>query len=361
MDSKLEDKLTKRNEEGTMRSLSFTSVSSDFYSNDYLGFSKIKSVEIASSENGGTGSRLISGNSVEAVNCEKSLARFFNAEKALVLNSGYIANLALFSTLPQRGDTIIYDENIHASVRDGIRLSLANSFAFKHNSTEDLLHKIKHASGSIYIAVESLYSMDGDFAPLTEIVAISNEKNAFLIVDEAHACGVFGENGRGIVDLLGLNAAVFAKVVTFGKAYGAHGACILGEKKMIDFLVNFARPFIYTTAMPPKEYARIEQMVLWDGLQEQQHILQQNCAFFRSELNSNYLISAINSPIQMLRISDIRALKKISVQLANENIAVKPIFSPTVKKGEESLRICIHSFNSFTEIQQLCTILSSFL
>jgi 8-amino-7-oxononanoate synthase len=272
-----------------------------------------------------------------------------------------VANLAFFSTLPQRGDTIIYDENIHASVRDGIRLSLANSFAFKHNSTEDLLHKIKHASGSVYIAVESLYSMDGDFAPLAEIVAISNEKKAFLIVDEAHACGVFGENGRGIVDLLGLNEAVFAKVVTFGKAYGAHGACVLGEKKMIDFLVNFARPFIYTTAMPPKEYARIEQMVLWDGLQEQQQLLQQNCAFFRAELKSNNLISAVNSPIQMLRIGDIRGLKKISDQLANENIAVKPIFSPTVKKGDESLRICIHSFNSFTEIQQLCTILSSFL
>ncbi|MEY3199247.1 MAG: hypothetical protein RJA13_1205, partial [Bacteroidota bacterium] len=241
MDSKLEAKLTKRNEEGTMRSLSFSSASCDFFSNDYLGFSKIKSVEIASSENGGTGSRLISGNSNEAIQCEKSLARFFNSEAALVLNSGYVANLAFFSTLPQRGDTIIYDENIHASVRDGIRLSLANSFAFKHNSIEDLVRKLKQASGSIYIAVESLYSMDGDFAPLAEIVAVSNENNAYLIVDEAHACGVFGESGRGIVDLLGLNEFVFAKVVTFGKAYGAHGACVLGEKKMTDFLVNFAR------------------------------------------------------------------------------------------------------------------------
>ena len=361
MDSKLEDKLTKRKEEGTMRSLSFSSTSSDFYSNDYLGFSKINSIQTDSSENGGTGSRLISGNSIEAVHCEKSLARFFNTEKALVLNSGYIANLALFSTLPQRGDTIIYDENIHASVRDGIRLSLANSFAFKHNSTEDLLHKIKHASGSIYIAVESLYSMDGDFAPLAEIVAISNEKNAYLIVDEAHACGVFGENGRGIVDLLGLNEAVFAKVVTFGKAYGAHGACVLGEKKMIDFLVNFARPFIYTTAMPPKDYARIEQMVFCRGLQEQQQLLHQNCAFFQRELKSNKLISAINSPIQMLRIGDISKLKSISLELAKEHISVKPIFAPTVKKGEESLRICIHSFNSYAEIKELCKVVSAIL
>lgn len=361
MDSKLEDKLTKRKNEGTMRSLSFSSVSSDFYSNDYLGFSKINSIETASSENGGTGSRLISGNSAEAVRCEKSLARFFTADEVLVLNSGYVANLAVFSTLPQRGDTIIYDENIHASVRDGIRLSLANSFAFKHNSTEDLLRKIKHASGSIYIAVESLYSMDGDFAPLAEIVAISNEKNAYLIVDEAHACGVFGENGRGIVDLLGLNEAVFAKVVTFGKAYGAHGACVLGEKKMIDFLVNFARPFIYTTALPPKDYARIEQMVFWNGLQEQQQLLQQNCTFFRSELKSNNLISAVNSPIQMLRIGNITKLKNISLELAKENISVKPIFAPTVKKGDESLRICLHSFNSFTEIQKLCVVVRSIL
>jgi 8-amino-7-oxononanoate synthase len=113
--------------------------------------------------------------------------------------------------------------------------------------------------------------------------------------------------------------------------------------------------------MPPKEYARIEQMVLWNGLQEQQQLLQQNCAFFRAEIKSNNLISAINSPIQMLRIGDIRALKKMSVQFANENIAVKPIFSPTVKIGDESLRICIHSFNSFTEIQELCTIMGSIL
>lgn len=361
MDSKLEDKLTKRKEEGTIRSLSHSDGASDFHSNDYLGFSKINSIEIASSENGGTGSRLISGNSPEAVHCEKSLARFFNAESALVLNSGYSANLAVFSALPQRGDTIIYDENIHASVRDGIRLSLANSFAFKHNSTEDLLRKIKHARGSIYIAVESLYSMDGDFAPLEEIVAISNENNAYLIVDEAHACGVFGESGKGIVDLLGLNEFVFAKVVTFGKAYGAHGACVLGAEKMIDFLVNFARPFIYTTAMPPKDYARIEQMVFWNGLIAQQKLLQQNCVFFRVELKTKNLISATNSPIQMLRIGDVNTLKKMSDQLANEKIMVKPIFSPTVKRGDESLRICIHSFNSFAEIEKLCKAVNSML
>jgi 8-amino-7-oxononanoate synthase len=223
------------------------------------------------------------------------------------------------------------------------------------------VRKLKQASGSIYIAIESLYSMDGDFAPLAEIVAVSNENNAYLIVDEAHACGVFGERGRGIVDLLGLNEFVFAKVVTFGKAYGAHGACVLGEKKMTDFLVNFARPFIYTTAMPPKDYARIEQMVFWNGLEEQQQLLQQNCTFFRTELKTNKLISAADSPIQMLRIGDISKLKKMSVELANEKIAVKPIFSPTVKKGDESLRICIHSFNSFTEIQKLCQVVGSLL
>ncbi len=198
--AKWQDKLKKREEEGTMRSLFRLENKLDFYSNDYLGMS---SLDIRSEAKGGsTGSRLISGNSKEAAECESFLADWFKTESALVFNSGYDANLGFFSSIPQKGDWVLYDEKIHASVRDGIRLSFANSFSFIHNDVTDLQKKIQKAEGAVFVVVESLYSMDGDFAPLGEIAAIGKLTNAKLVVDEAHACGVFGEHGRGIVDCL---------------------------------------------------------------------------------------------------------------------------------------------------------------
>lgn len=361
MDKKLKDKISKRKSEGTLRSLSYFNGVIDFNSNDYLGLSSFSANKTDNSKYGSTGSRLISGNSTEALQCEQALAGFFKSESALVFNSGYTANLGLFSAVPQRGDTILYDEKIHASVRDGIRLSLAHSFSFEHNSISDLRSKLNQAKGVKYIAVESLYSMDGDIALLKDLVQISKEFNAYLIVDEAHACGVFGEKGRGIVDGLNLAKDVFARVITFGKAYGAHGACVLGEKDLIEYLVNFARPFIYTTALPPKEYSRIEQIVLSHEIPIRQKKLHQNIAYFRSMLKSDFLISEINSPIQMLRIGNIETVSKLAKLLENESISVKPIFSPTVKNGQESLRICIHSFNTKSEIDQVCIILKKAL
>lgn len=357
MDSKLLDKLNKRKKEGTLRSLSSFDGLIDFYSNDYLGLSKIKTLE-SSNQFGSTGSRLISGNSREANNCERFLAEFFSVEAALVFNSGYNANLGFFSAVPQRGDTILYDEKIHASIREGISLSLANSFSFKHNSLNDLKGKIKRAKNSIYIVIESLYSMDGDKAPLIEMVNLSEENGAYLIVDEAHACGVFGENGKGLVCDLGLNNRIFARIITFGKAYGAHGASVLGSQKLIEFLINFSRSFIYTTALPPNEYSRIQQIVQLKELEARRLKLYENIVLFRNLLKIKTLHSDANSPIQMIEINHIEQLNKTVLLLQNSNFAVKPIFSPSVKKGEEGIRICIHSFNSAIEIENICRILN---
>jgi 8-amino-7-oxononanoate synthase len=351
MDKKLIDKLKNREEEGTMRSLSLLDNLVDFYSNDYLGLAKL---QIESKSSGGsTGSRLISGNSYAAEHCEKVLADWFKTEAALVFNSGYDANIGFFSSVPQKGDTVLYDERIHASVRDGIRLSFAMNHSFRHNDVEDLKNKIAKAQGAIYVAIESLYSMDGDMSPLGAIHALCKSQGAYLIVDEAHACGVFGEHGRGIVDCLQDSSAVFARIITFGKAYGYHGAAVLGSQDLKNYLINFARSLIYTTALPPESYLQIVERVKFASIPERQKKLQENISLFRSQFSDDNFISEINSPIQILRIGDIKKTKILANKLLENGFAVKPIFSPTVAKGEESLRFCVHAFNSEKDIESL--------
>jgi 8-amino-7-oxononanoate synthase len=361
MDQKLIDKLEKRKSEGTLRSLSCFEGFIDFYSNDYLGLARASHIVEISNHSGATGSRLISGNSIEAEECEKALANFYNSEAALVYNSGYDANVGLFSSILQRGDTILYDEAIHASVRDGIRLSFASAYSFEHNSLNDLRLKLERCQGTVYIAVESLYSMNGDLAPLKEIAEITSEYNAYLIVDEAHSGGVFGTSGRGYVEQLKLEKEVFARLFTFGKAYGLHGAAILGSPRLKDYLLNFSRSFIYTTALPPAAYERIQSAVLYTKIEERQVELSEKIRFFREKLSAKTLISHSNSPIQMIRIGSIEKTKRIADELQMNKLAVKPIYSPTVKLGEESIRVCIHAHNSETEIELICNILNQLI
>ena len=156
-----------------------------------------------------------------------------------------MANLAFFSSVPQKDDVIIYDELIHACVKDGCRLSMAKKSNFRHNDLNHLSKKLDSlkSTGQVFVAVESVYSMDGDFAPLKAISSLCSQYNAKLIVDEAHSTGIFGEYGNGLVAELGLENAVYAKIMTFGKAMGIHGACICGNQTLINYLINFARPF----------------------------------------------------------------------------------------------------------------------
>jgi len=199
-DDFLNKKLNERKDSSSFRQLRLPEDKIDFCSNDYLGIVKNHKLHPANGSRlstGSTGSRLLSGNYELIEEVEKQIATFHQSETALLFNSGYDANIGLLSSVPQKGDTILYDHLCHASIRDGIRLSFANAFSFAHNDINDLQKKIEHATGTIFIVTESVFSMDGDLCPLEELVNISQKNNAHLIIDEAHATGVTGEKGAG--------------------------------------------------------------------------------------------------------------------------------------------------------------------
>ena len=258
----LSQKLQKREANNALRKLPVPNDLIDFASNDYLGFAQSEAIFNHTHEyllennikiNGATGSRLISGNHKLYQITEDCIAHFHQSEAALVFNSGYDANLGFFSSVPQRNDVILFDELCHASIRDGIQMSHAKSYKFQHNDVADLerlLQKLStesHQPSTFFIVTESVFSMDGDSPNLPELVKISEQYNGYLVIDEAHALGVFGEQGEGLVQSLGLQDHIFARIMTFGKGLGCHGAAILGSAELKNYLVNFARSFIYTT------------------------------------------------------------------------------------------------------------------
>lgn len=367
----LQRRLLLRKEEGAFRQMHIHTDLVDFCSNDYLGFAR--SVEIAeevarlSSErhlgNGATGARLISGNTVEVEQLERAIAHFHNAEAALLFNSGYDANIGWMSCLLSRHDTIIYDALAHASIRDGIRLSQAKSFAFRHNDLEDLEQKLQRAKGQKIIVVESIYSMDGDAAPLPEIVQLSQRYQAEVLVDEAHGLGVFGTKGEGLVQHLGLEDAVFARLYTYGKAMGAHGAAIVGSQVLRDYLINFARSFIYTTALPLHSVFTIQ--LAYAALQNTPAIdqLKKKITFFKKQLSPSALEQFLpsDSAIQCLIIPDNEKAKALEQVILEAGFFVKAILSPTVPKGQERIRFCIHAFNTEAEIVQLADVVKGYL
>lgn len=351
------NKLSKRKEENSFRELKFNNNLVDFCSNDYLGLASEQEIHMLDNikQFGSTGSRLISGNFKQAVEVEAYLADFYKAESGLIFNSGYTANVGLFSCISQRSDTIIYDELIHASIRDGIKLSNANSFSFKHNDLSALTDKIKKAKGNVFIAVESIYSMDGDEAPLQKIVEICKEFDAALIVDEAHSCGIFGGKGEGLVVEYGLENDVFARVVTFGKAFGCHGAVVLGNKLLRDYLINYSRSFIYTTALPITAVLTIKSshQFLLKNLDKIERLKVLISYFKKSTLD--FKLSTLNSrsAIQCIVVPGNDKVRELALSIQNKGFDVRPILAPTVPKGQERLRICLHSFNTEQQIDVL--------
>ena len=258
-----------------------------------------------------------------------------------------------------RGDTIIYDELIHASIRDGIRLSNANSFSFKHNDLVALEEKIKNAKGQIWIAVESVYSMDGDEAPLKELTQLCKNNDVALIVDEAHACGIFGEKGEGLIVEYGLENDVFARVVTFGKAFGAHGAVVLGSKLLRNYLINYSRAFIYTTALPlPSILIMKKAHTFLENNLDRINKLKELIKYFKeSTFNFQLLTFNSNSAIQCVVVPGNDEVKTLAEKVQSRGFDVRPILSPTVPKGEERLRICLHSFNTKEQIAELIKVI----
>lgn len=359
--------LDERREQQAFRELRLPGGKVDFCSNDYLGLARNAEVrayihtlmEERHPAYGSTGSRLLAGNYEWVLSVEKDLANFHQADAGLIYNSGYDANLGVFSCLGRKGDTIIYDQLIHASIRDGVRLSAAQSFSFLHSDITDLEKKLKNATGNIFVAVESVYSMDGDLAPLAAIAVLCGQYGAHLIVDEAHATGIIGNRGEGLVQQLQLTGACFARIHTFGKAVGCHGAVVLGSETLRDYLINFSRSFIYTTALPPAALAAIEAgYAAFPYMQAEREKLSALIRQFQTGLHHGELLAG-NTPIQAVLTRGNDYTRKIAGALQSAGLDVRPILHPTVPKGSERLRIVLHSFNTTTEVDRLIKVLQA--
>ena len=368
----LQELIDKRKNEFLFRSLQVNEGLIDFCSNDYLSFARSEKIKesIAKVLNdtwhllGSTGSRSISGNTYFAEILEKKIASFHNAQAGLIFNSGYDANVGLFSCIASKRDTIICDELIHASIIDGCRLSHATRYRFAHNDMNDLEKKLKLASGTIFVAVESVYSMDGDQADLKAASALCEKYNANLIVDEAHATGVFGVNGSGLVNAFELEDKVFARIHTFGKAMGCHGAIVLGSETLRNYLINYARSFIFTTALPIASLANIQCAYEFmtesnfDSLPLHNLIKRFKNNFVAPE--GIFLIDS-NSPIQSVVIKGNERTRSVSKQLQQKGFDVRAILSPSVPAGKERLRISLHLHNSVDELDALNKTLTEIL
>ncbi len=363
----LRQRLAARKEENAFRSLQLNEHLIDFCSNDYLGLAKTPSQPTIALPSpkvwGATGSRLISGQSKVADEVENYLAKFHEAEAALIFTSGYQANLGLLSCLTTRHDTIIYDQLIHASLREGIQLAPAKAFNFRHNDLTDLSEKLQRAKGRKLVVVESIYSMDGDAAPLAEMVDICKSHGAELLVDEAHATGVFGTSGEGLVQTLGLQDQVWTRIHTFGKAIGAHGAVVVGTTVLRDYLINFSRSFIYTTALPDSLLARIHWAYTEMAQGIRSRLLRARIAQFKAALSQDVAKHFIpsDSPIQCVLVPGNEAAKALAARLQEAGFDIRAILSPTVPKGQERLRICLHSFNTENQIQELTELMNQII
>lgn len=358
--------LAARTTKGTLRRLTVPDpVLVDFASNDYLGVVRagtlaarvreklLRAPELAS---GTTGSRLLTGNSAQAEALEARIAAYHGAASALLFGSGYAANVGFFGSVPQRGDTVFYDEAIHASVRDGLRLGLAKAYSFRHNDLTNLERRLRFAQGTVYVAVETLYSMDGDLAPLPELADLCSRHGLYLVVDEAHTTGVCGPAGAGRVVELGLTDAVFARLVTFGKALGAAGAAWLGPAGLRDFLINFARAFVYSTAPLPLHLLTLE--AAYDLLPtldaERARLAEVSDALGAALADADGLQPTAPSRIVHAVIpTDQARLREMAEAVRRKGFDARPIFPPTVPLGTARLRVIAHAHNLGAEVLRL--------
>ncbi|HEX5665487.1 MAG TPA: 8-amino-7-oxononanoate synthase [Hyphomicrobium sp.] len=325
----------------------------DFSSNDYLGLGSSPELAAAISEAlargvpvGAGGSRLLRGNDPEHEALEDEAARFFGAETALYMGGGFAANTAIFATLPQRGDLIVHDDLIHASAHDGMRMSKAATVSAAHNNVEEFRERIaawraNGGTGRVWIAIESLYSMEGDVAPIDDFDTLARETDAMLIIDEAHATGILGPQGRGLAHALEGRPNVVS-LHTCGKALGVMGALVLAPKTLRDFLVNRARPFIYATGPSPLMAAGVRAALRLSAAgPERRDMLQEQIAIFGHELQRLCGIAPSGTQIQPVIVkSDTRAVS-IAAALQEQGFDVRAVRPPTVPEGTARLRVSL--------------------
>jgi 8-amino-7-oxononanoate synthase len=351
LEETMKRQLKEREELGILRSLRLNDVNIDFYSNDYLSLSKIGDNTIIESEAPGS-SRLIAGNTNLHEHLELIFARFVSQESALLFNSGYTANLGILSTVPKKNDIILFDELSHASIKDGIRLSLAKGIRFKHNDIADLSKKMeRHNDSRCFVITEGLFSMNGVYGKLKEIEALCKKHDAHMIVDEAHSGGTYGEEGKGICSSLGIQP--FITIFTLGKAFGSHGALVTCSQNCKDYLINFARPFIYTTSLPQALLRRTIDVFEKISLSKQVLLLNNVIQEFNTIFNDYVFTSDLNSPIKIYSPEDKSQLKKIETLCLNEKIGIKAIYPPTVPEGQSCLRISLHADQTKAELNKL--------
>ncbi|KAK4049251.1 hypothetical protein OIO90_005540 [Microbotryomycetes sp. JL221] len=401
----------------------------DFSSNDYLSFSQsnilkqnllndLEQLSFGSKQDcdespfGPPSSRLLDGNSKHHLNLEQQLTQFFRSESGLLFNSGFDANVGVWSCLPSKQDWIVFDSLIHASVHDGMRASRVpkhQRISFQHNNVQDLERKlceikqadqqVRQGKSAVWIGIETLYSMDGDLAPVKEMLQVVERSlplgNGHMIVDEAHSTGLYGPQGRGVVCALGLANRITVRVHTFGKAMACSGGVVLASPTLRSYLINYARPLIYSTAMPRMNVLAIKQSFLMlergQGDEAACHVhrlstnlLNQLSTFLSStstpvalpdhvtneqtlssgvpanitKIQSNEPTSVATTLQPMVTTSPIIPLlttkpHALSNYLIQQGFLIRPIAYPTVPKGQERIRICLHANNTFEQIEQL--------
>ncbi|WP_018473729.1 aminotransferase class I/II-fold pyridoxal phosphate-dependent enzyme [Echinicola pacifica] len=365
----IQTKLDQMASQNRLRSLQFLSSDYiDFFSNDYLGFSTkgllhVPSQEISNQWIGATGSRLISGNHPEMIQVEEQFARYLRAPSALLYNSGYMANTGLLSALGDKNSCFVYDEHVHASIKEGMRLGFGSKIAFRHNDIEDLQKKLIAQSKKdlkVYVLTEGLFSMHGDVPPIREILEICARHEAALIVDEAHALGTLGEDNKGLSYSYADHPNLFARIITFGKAAGCHGAMVLGSCLLREFLINFSRAFIYTTAPSSDQVATISASLKLFAARTNSEKLSSIIHYYTALVKEKSTAFSQNpGPIQYWQCADIGLLKQKVEKLKQAGINCYPILSPTVKPGEERIRIILHAFNTKEELSLLIQLLES--
>ncbi|PGH17408.1 hypothetical protein AJ80_04864 [Polytolypa hystricis UAMH7299] len=392
-----QDCLDQRKLKGRHRTLQIPPKESiDLSSNDFLSLSTsdhlrqrfIANVKHASDNYplASGGSRLLDGNSVYAEELETFIASFHDAPSGLLFNSGYDANMAIFSCIPQKGDLIIYDELVHASAHEGMRLSRSTEkVSFRHNSAinfrdtlENAIQKdplLRTGSRNVFVAVESLYSMDGDFAPIKDILNIMEDllprQNGYMIVDEAHSTGVFGPRGAGIVQELGVQDRVFLRMHTFGKALGSHGAIVLCSQLTRDYMINYSRSLIYTTAMPLPSLVSIrtayelmdqgETISSQSQLQSRISHVQTLFAAAKSTHANPSLLRVRHHPRSPIFSLQTPFALELAGFVQQEGMTVRAIRPPTVPKGTDRVRVCLHAKNTEAELERLVKVVEGWL
>ena len=327
-------------------------------SNNYLGFAnepRLKKTAIEAIEKWGVGPgavRTIAGTLKIHEELEEALAKFKRVEAALFFQTGFITNQAVIPTLVGEGDAVFSDELNHASIIDGIRLTKAKRYIFKHRDVEDLKAKLEEASGENFrrrlIVTDGVFSMDGDLAPLPEIVELAEKYNAMVMVDDAHGEGVLGEAGRGIVDHFKLHGRVDIEVGTLSKAFGVVGGYVAGKRELIEYLKQRSRPFLFSTPLSPADAAAsLEAVRILMESGERVERLWENARYFKEKMNElGFDTGKSETPITPVMLYDAKLATQFSRELFEEGIFAQAIGYPTVPKGKARIRVMISAVHT---------------